>query len=49
MIREHQQRGLLFDLDQTIQSITATKTPDDPDLIRLTAVYHNLVRLWASV
>jgi PKHD-type hydroxylase len=49
MIRDDQQRGLLFDLDQTIQSIAKTKAPNDPDLLRLTSVYHNLVRRWADV
>jgi len=49
MIRDEQQRSLLFDLDQTIQSIAATKAPNDPDLIRLTGIYHNLVRRWAAV
>ena len=49
MIRDDQQRGLLFDLDQTIQSIAKTKAPDDSDLLRLTSIYHNLVRRWADV
>jgi PKHD-type hydroxylase len=49
MIRNDQERSLLFDLDQTIQSIAQTKAPDDADLVRLTGVYHNLVRRWAIV
>ena len=49
MIRDDQQRVLLFDLDRTIQSITATTTPDNADLLRLTGIYHNLVRRWAEV
>jgi PKHD-type hydroxylase len=49
MIRGDRERSLLFDLDQTIQSIGKTKAPTDPDLVQLTAVYYNLVRLWATV
>lgn len=49
MVRDDQQRALLFDLDRTIQSITATTAPDNPDLLRLTGIYHNLVRRWAEI
>lgn len=49
MIRDDHQRGLLYDLDQTIQSIGRTRARDDADLLRLTQVYHNLVRCWAQV
>lgn len=41
-------RTLLFDLDQAIQSLTQQHTPDDPQLLRLTGVYHNLLRRWAQ-
>lgn len=42
-------RSLLFDLDQTIQALTAGRTRDDPDIDRLTHIYHNLLRRWAQV
>jgi PKHD-type hydroxylase len=42
-------RTLLFDLDQSIQSLSRTRTIDDPDIDRLIHVYHNLLRRWAKV
>lgn len=48
LIRNNQQREILFDLDQSIQSITRDKGPVDANVSRLTGVYHNLVREWAS-
>lgn len=40
-------RTALFDLDQAIQGLNATVGADDPQLLKLSAVYHNLLRLWA--
>lgn len=40
-------RTLLFDLDQSIQQLTPLMAPDDPRLVQLTGVYHNLLRRWA--
>lgn len=40
-------RTVLFDLDQAIQGLNATVGADDPQLLKLTGVYHNLLRLWA--
>lgn len=48
MIQDEGQRTLLFDLDQSIQSLTAA-SPNNPELLRLTGVYHNLLRRWAVV
>lgn len=42
-------RAMLFDLDQSIQSLSADRADDDPDIDRLIHVYHNLVRRWAAV
>ncbi len=41
-------RALLFDLDQSIQSLSAGRAPDDRDIDRLVHVYHNLLRRWAK-
>lgn len=41
-------RALLFDLDQSIQALSATRAVDDPDIDRLVHVYHNLTRRWAN-
>ncbi|HST43728.1 MAG TPA: PKHD-type hydroxylase, partial [Luteimonas sp.] len=36
-----------FDLDVSIRQLTQA-TPDHPALVRLTGVYHNLLRRWAT-
>lgn len=41
-------RAMLFDLDTSIQSLSARHTPDDPAIDRLVHVYQNLVRRWAQ-
>ena len=48
MIRDDGRRALLFDLDQGIQAVGATQ-PDNPAVVRLTGVYHNLLRQWAEM
>ena len=42
-------RSMLFDLDQSIQTLSIGRAADDPDIDRLIHVYHNLLRRWASV
>ena len=42
-------RAMLFDLDQSIQSLSASRASQDPAIDRLIHVYHNLVRRWAAV
>ncbi len=49
MIRDAQARSLIFDLDGTIQSLSERVGSDDPDSVRLTGIYHNLIRYWAEV
>lgn len=48
MIRDDGQRSLLFDLDMSIQRLTAD-VPDHPSVVQLTGVYHNLLRQWAEL
>jgi PKHD-type hydroxylase len=48
MVRDDGARTILFDLDRSIQAIAATRGQDDPEIIRLTGVYHNLLRRWAD-
>lgn len=48
MIRDDSARSSLFDLDQTIQQLTSERGLGDPACVRLTAIYHNLVRKWAE-
>lgn len=42
-------RELLFDMDQSIQALSAGRDADDLDIDRLVHVYHNLLRRWAQV
>lgn len=48
MVRDDNVRTMLFDLDQTIQELSAEKGIDDPVCVRLTGIYHNLIRHWAD-
>jgi PKHD-type hydroxylase len=48
MVRDDGQRAILFDLDRSIQAIAADRGQDDAEAIRLTGVYHNLLRRWAD-
>lgn len=48
MIRSDNQRAILFDLDQTIQTLTMIHGNKNPEIIRLSGVYHNLIREWAD-
>lgn len=49
MIRDNTQRGLLYDMDIAIQRLGAENGPNHPEVVRLTGVYHNLLRLWGEV
>jgi PKHD-type hydroxylase len=49
MVRSETDRAILFDLDTAIQGLTGSTGSDDADLVRLTGVYHNLLRRWAEL
>ena len=44
MVPRHDIRAMLYDLDQSIQSLTPKVSPKDQDLLRLSQLYHNLLR-----
>ncbi|CAM8643213.1 Fe2+-dependent dioxygenase [Sphingobium sp.] len=48
MVRDDSARQTLFDLDSSIQQLAETLGHDDAQVIRLTGVYHNLLRRWAD-
>ncbi|HYJ83954.1 MAG TPA: Fe2+-dependent dioxygenase [Allosphingosinicella sp.] len=48
MVRDDGARSILFDLDRSIQAVAAERGQDDREVIRLTGVYHNLLRRWAD-
>jgi len=47
LVRDQQQRGMLFELDQTIQNLSADSA-NDSHVLALTGLYHNLLRLWSE-
>jgi len=47
LVADEAQRTMLFDLDQSIQGVTAAMGPSSPQVLKLTGVYHNLLRRWA--
>lgn len=48
LIRDDSARRILFDLDQSIQTLTVDRGHDDPTVVKLTGIYHNLLRQWAE-
>lgn len=49
MIRDAHARSLVFDLDTSIQGLVERLGRDDAETVRLTGIYHNLIRYWAEV
>jgi PKHD-type hydroxylase len=49
MIRDAHARSMIFDLDTAIQALVERLGRDDPETVRLTGIYHNLIRYWADV
>jgi len=49
MVRDGHSRSLIFDLDTAIQGLVQRVGRDDPELVKLTGIYHNLIRCWAEV
>lgn len=47
MVASDERRRLLFELDSSIRNLN-TQIEDSPELVRLTSVYHNLLRQWAE-
>lgn len=48
LVRDDAARTLLFDMDLAIRALSV-KNGDDPAIVSLTGVYHNLLRRWAEV
>ncbi|WP_013501653.1 Fe2+-dependent dioxygenase [Rhodopseudomonas palustris] len=49
MIRDAQARSMIYDLDNAIQALVERLGRDDPETVKLTGIYHNLIRYWAEV
>jgi PKHD-type hydroxylase len=48
MVRDDAQRTLLFDMDNAIQQLNATRA-DEMARTRLVGCYHNLLRMWSDL
>ncbi|WP_174279247.1 Fe2+-dependent dioxygenase [Sphingomonas bacterium] len=49
MVRDDGARAMLWELDQGVQAVSAAMGPGDAAAVRLTGVYHNLLRRWADL
>jgi PKHD-type hydroxylase len=47
LVRDDSRRRLLFELDGSIQALTASGA-DATAVLQLTGIYHNLLRQWAE-
>jgi len=48
MVRDDGERRTLFELDTAIQALAADRGQNDPALVKLTGIYHNLLRRWGD-
>jgi PKHD-type hydroxylase len=49
MVRNTHARSMMFDLDSVIQTLVERIGRDDPETVKLTGLYRNLIRNWAEV
>ena len=49
MIRDACARSLILDFEPAIQALVERFGRDDPETVKLTGIYHNLIRTWAEV
>lgn len=49
LIREDQKRHLLFTLDESIRQLRKEQGDSYPEVMRLTNIYHNLIRMWSEL
>lgn len=47
MVPRDEQRSILFNMDMAIQALRE-QVQDSPEIVKLTGVYHNLLRQWAQ-
>lgn len=48
MIRDDAKRAMLFDMDMAIIALRQ-QVGDSEEVVNLTALYHNLLRMWAEI
>jgi PKHD-type hydroxylase len=48
MVRGNEQRALLYELDQVVQTLGGSGAPRHDEALRLAGIYHNLLRFWSD-
>jgi PKHD-type hydroxylase len=48
LVPDEAQRTLLFDLDQSVQQLTRELSAGHAEVLRLSGIYHNLLRRWVQ-
>jgi PKHD-type hydroxylase len=48
MVKNDAERTMLFEFDQSIQALAVERGVNDSQVLRLTGLYHNLVRKWGE-
>ena len=49
MVRDEANRHMLFNLDQSIQNLRIQLGDQHDEVMKLTNLYHNLMRKWAEI
>jgi PKHD-type hydroxylase len=49
MVRDGEARAMLLDLDRSVQELSTIAGAQAPAVVRLTGLYHNLLRRWADL
>ncbi|MGC1777343.1 MAG: Fe2+-dependent dioxygenase [Xanthobacteraceae bacterium] len=49
MIRRDEARRMIFELDTAIQGLVGRLDRNDPEIVRLSGLYHNMIRHWAEL
>ncbi len=49
MIRHDEARRMVFELDTAIQGLAGRLDRNDPEIVRLSGLYHNMIRHWAEL
>ncbi len=49
MVRDGHARSMIFDLDHAIQGLVKRLGNGDAEVVKLTGIYHNLIRYWAEL
>jgi PKHD-type hydroxylase len=48
MVSDPGEREMLYDLDQSVQMLAKERGANDAEVLRLTKIYHNLIRRWSA-